>query len=134
LPVKIVKAGFYGKEESKKVSALMKVLKLHPLMTISLLQLQFQKLLDSSVIVYINHHPAAGFDTLRDAGYPVADEVREYPVDETLNVREFEEIMEEHFNLVLELSTVEHKPIGNKSLRLYQLSNQFPQSVDISSE
>ena len=47
----------------------MKILKLHPLMTISLLQMQFQRLLSCNCAVYAHYSLANAFDTLKDAGF-----------------------------------------------------------------
>lgn len=98
----------------------MKILKLHPLMTVSLLQMQFQRLLNCNVIVYIHNSLANAFDTLKEAGLD-DDNMIEYPIDETLSLREFEEELEEKFNFSLELCKVDTKPFMNKSLRLFQL-------------
>jgi len=99
----------------------MKVLKLHPLMTISLLQMQFQRLLCCNVTVYVHNSLANAFVTLREAGFP-EDMLVEYPIDETLSLREFEEELEEKFNFSLELcSKKDNKPFTNKSLHLFQL-------------
>jgi len=99
----------------------MKVLKLHPLMTISLLQMQFQRLLCCNVTVYVHNSLGNSFDTLREAGFP-ADTLIEYPIDETLSLREFEEELEEQFNFSLELcNKKDNKPFTNKSMHLFQL-------------
>lgn len=98
----------------------MKILKLHPLMTVSLLQMQFQRLLNCNVTVYIKHSLANAFDTLKEAGLDEADMV-EHPIDETLSLREFEEELEEKYNFSLELCKTDSKPFLNKSLRLFQL-------------
>jgi hypothetical protein len=83
----------------------MKILKLHPLMTISLLQMQFQRVLNCNVTVYIKHSLANAFDTLQEAGLDEADMV-EHPIDETLSLREFEEELEEKYNFSLELCKI----------------------------
>ncbi|WP_341834440.1 hypothetical protein WJU16_15740 [Chitinophaga pollutisoli] len=98
----------------------MKTLKLHPLMTISLLQMQIQRLLHCNAAVYIRHSLANGFNTLREAGLE-DDALIEYPIDETLSLREFEEDLEERFHFSLELCNMNLKPFMNKSLRLFQL-------------
>ncbi len=99
----------------------MKTLKLHPLMTISLLQMQIQRLLHCNVAVYIHHSLASKFDTLREAGL-IEEAMVEYPIDETLSLREFEEELEEKFNFSLELCNKDSKPFTNKSLRLFQIT------------
>ncbi|WP_147323450.1 hypothetical protein [Chitinophaga silvatica] len=99
----------------------MKVLKLHPLMTISLLQMQIQRLLSCNVAVYVRHSLANAFDTLKDAGFE-EEALVEYPIDETLSLREFEEEMEEKFNFSLELCSKDDKPFRNKSQHLFQIS------------
>ncbi|GEP90463.1 hypothetical protein SAMN05660909_02798 [Chitinophaga terrae (ex Kim and Jung 2007)] len=99
----------------------MKVLKLHPLMTISLLQMQIERLLSCNVAVYVRHSLANNFDTLRDAGFE-EETLVEFPIDETLSLREFEEEMEERFNFSLELCSKDNKPFRNKSQHLFQLS------------
>lgn len=99
----------------------MKVLKLHPLMTVSLLQMQIQRLLSCNVAVYVRHSLANTFDTLKDAGLE-EETLVEYPIDETLSLREFEEEMEERFNFSLELCNRDHKPFRNKSQHLFQIS------------
>jgi hypothetical protein len=99
----------------------MKILKFHPLMTISLLQLQFQRLLCCNVTVYVHNSLGNSFDTLKEAGFP-ADMLVEYPIDETLSLREFEEDLEEKFNFSLELcSKKDNKPFTNKSQHLFQI-------------
>ncbi|MCK7559140.1 hypothetical protein MKQ70_30890 [Chitinophaga sedimenti] len=75
----------------------MKILKLHPLMTVSLLQMQFQRLLNCNVTVYIKHSLANAFDTLKEAGLEEGDMI-EHPIDETLSLREFEEELEDKYN------------------------------------
>src|ERR1041384_2889474 len=103
----------------------MKILKLHPLMTISLLQMQFQSLFFCNVAVYVRHSLANTFDTLKEAGF-TSEALIEYPIDETLSLREFEEELEEKFNFSLELCNKDNKPFTNKSLHLFQLSNVTP--------
>lgn len=98
----------------------MKTLKLHPLMTISLFQMQIQRLLHCNAAVYIRHTLANGFNTLREAGLE-EDEMVEFHIDETLSLREFEEELEEKFHFSLELCNMNQKPFMNKSLRLFQL-------------
>ncbi|UYQ93248.1 hypothetical protein MKQ68_24500 [Chitinophaga horti] len=98
----------------------MKILKLHPLMTISLLQMQFQRLLNCNVTVYIKHSLANAFDTLKEAGLD-DDQMIEHPIDETLSLREFEEELEDKYNFCLEICRMDQKPFMNKSLRLFQL-------------
>lgn len=100
----------------------MKTLKLHPLMTISLLQMQIQRLLYCDAAVYIRHTLANGFNTLREAGLEETGMV-EFPIDETLSLREFEEEVEEKFHFSIELCNMNAKPFMNKSLRLFQLRN-----------
>lgn len=100
----------------------MKVLKLHPLMTISLLQMQFQRLLCCNVTVYVHNRPANAFDTLKEVGF-TGEGLIEYPIDETLSLREFEAELEEQFDFSLELcSKKDGKPFMNKSLHLYQVT------------
>lgn len=99
----------------------MKTLKLHPLMTISLLQMQIQRLLHCNVAVYIRHSPGNAFNTLRDAGLE-EEMMVEHPIDETLSLREFEEEVEEKFNFSMELCNKDSKPFTNKSLRLFQIT------------
>lgn len=99
----------------------MKVLKLHPLMTISLLQMQIERLLSCNVAVYVRHSLANAFDTLKDAGFE-EEALVEFPIDETLSLREFEEEMEERFNFSMELCSKDNKPFRNKSQHLFQLS------------
>lgn len=89
-------------------------------MTISLLQMQIQRLLHCNAAVYIRHSLANGFNTLREAGLE-DDALIEYPIDETLSLREFEEDLEERFHFSLELCNMNLKPFMNKSLRLFQL-------------
>lgn len=89
-------------------------------MTISLLQMQIQRLLHCNAAVYIRHTLANGFNTLREAGLE-ADDMVEFPIDETLSLREFEEELEEKFHFSLELCNMNLKPYMNKSLRLFQL-------------
>jgi hypothetical protein len=99
----------------------MKVLKLHPLMTISLLQMQFQRLLSCNIAVYnMRNSIANAFDTLQEAGFP-EDILIEFPIDETLSLREFEEELEDKFNFTLELCNKDNKPFTNKGLHLFQL-------------
>lgn len=90
-------------------------------MTISLLQMQFQRLLCCNVTVYVHNSPANAFDTLREVGF-TGDTLIEYPIDETLSLREFEAELEDQFNFSLELcSKKDNKPFMNKSLHLYQV-------------
>src|SRR3982751_2370155 len=99
----------------------MKILKLHPLMTISLLQMQFQRLLSCNIAVYnMRNSIANAFDTLQEAGFP-EDILIEFPIDETLSLREFEEELEDRFNFTLELCNKDNKPFTNKGLHLFQL-------------
>lgn len=98
----------------------MKILKLHPLMTVSLLQMQFQRLLSCNIAVYARNSPANAFDTLQEAGFP-EEILIEFPIDETLSLREFEEELEDKFNFTLELCNKDNKPFTNKSLHLFQL-------------
>ena len=90
-------------------------------MTVALLQMQIQRLLHCNAAVYIRHSLADAFDTLREAGLE-EDMMIEHPIDETLNLREFEEELEEKFHFSLELCNSEHKPFTNKSLRLFQIT------------
>ncbi|NLR79468.1 hypothetical protein FHW36_1011149 [Chitinophaga polysaccharea] len=99
----------------------MKVLKLHPLMTISLLQMQIQRLLFCNVAVYVRNSLANTFDTLKEAGFE-EEILVEFPIDETLSLREFEEEVEERFNFSLELCNKDNKPFMNKSQHLFQLA------------
>ena len=102
----------------------MKVLKLHPLMTVSLLQMQFQRLLSCNIAVYMRNSPANAFDTLGEAGFP-EEMLIEFPIDETLSLREFEEELEDKFNFTLELCNKDNKPFTNKSMHLFQLIASF---------
>ncbi|RPE14033.1 hypothetical protein EGT74_11135 [Chitinophaga lutea] len=90
-------------------------------MTISLLQMQIQRLLHCNATVYIHHSLAGAFNTLRDAGLE-ENVMIEHPIDETLSLREFEEELEEKFNFSLELCNKDSKPFTNKSLRLFQIT------------
>lgn len=90
-------------------------------MTISLLQMQIQRLLHCNATVYISHSLASAFNTLRDAGLE-ENVMVEHPIDETLSLREFEEELEEKFNFSLELCNKDSKPFTNKSLRLFQIT------------
>ncbi|MFD2890117.1 hypothetical protein [Chitinophaga cymbidii] len=106
-------------------------------MTISLLQMQIQRLLHCNVAVYIHHSPGNAFDTLRAAG--LEEEVMvEHPIDETLSLREFEEELEEKFNFTMELCNKDSKPFTNKSLRLFQITpcseEESGRQLDISLE
>ncbi|MBO9729314.1 MAG: hypothetical protein J7623_11815 [Chitinophaga sp.] len=103
----------------------MKVLKLHPLMTISLLQMQIQRLLFCNVAVYVRNSLANTFDTLKEAGFE-EEVLVEFPIDETLSLREFEEEVEERFNFSLELCNKDNKPFMNKSQHLFQLACATP--------
>ncbi|MBV7531652.1 hypothetical protein [Chitinophaga sp. sic0106] len=107
----------------------MKVLKLHPLMTISLLQMQMQRLLSCNVAVYMRHSLANAFDTLKEAGFDDENLV-EFPIDETLSLREFEEEVEERFNFTLELCNKDNKPFTNKSQHLFQISSSQPKKEE----
>ncbi|SCC32963.1 hypothetical protein GA0116948_10620 [Chitinophaga costaii] len=89
-------------------------------MTISLLQLQFQRLLRCNCAVYARYALANALDTLQDAGFE-EEVLIDYPIDETLSLREFEEDLEERFHFSLELCNKDFKPFTNKSLRLFQL-------------
>jgi hypothetical protein len=100
----------------------MKVLKLHPLMTISLLQMQIQRLLFCNVAVYVRSSLANAFDTLKEAGFE-EEILIEFPIDETLSLREFEEEVEERFNFSLELCNKDNKPFMNKSQHLFQIAS-----------
>ncbi|WP_113615576.1 hypothetical protein [Chitinophaga flava] len=95
-------------------------------MTISLLQMQIQRLLSCNVAVYVRHSLANAFDTLREAGFEEENLV-EYPIDETLSLREFEEDLEERFNFSLELCNKDNKPFTNKSQHLFQISSATTQ-------
>ncbi|NIG52922.1 hypothetical protein [Chitinophaga sp. Cy-1792] len=107
----------------------MKVLKLHPLMTISLLQMQIQRLLSCNVTVYMRHSLANAFDTLKEAGFD-EDSLVEFPIDETLSLREFEEEVEERFNFTLELCNKDNKPFTNKSQHIYQIASLQPKKEE----
>nr|WP_295874011.1 hypothetical protein [uncultured Chitinophaga sp.] len=91
-------------------------------MTISLLQMQIQRLLSCNVAVYVRHSLANAFDTLKEAGFE-DETLVEYPIDETLSLREFEEDLEERFNFSLELCNKDNKPFTNKSQHLFQISS-----------
>lgn len=90
-------------------------------MTISLLQMQFQRLLSCNIAVYMRNSPANAFNTLQDAGFP-EDMLIEFPIDETLSLREFEEELEDRFNFTLELCNKDNKPFTNKSMHLFQIN------------
>jgi len=121
----------------------MKVLKLHPLMTVSLLQMQFQRLLSCNIAVYMRNSPANAFATLQEAGFP-EEMLIEFPIDETLSLREFEEELEDRFNFTLELCNKDHKPFTNKSMHLFQMiaslsdgmkhNNEYNAQLDITIE
>jgi hypothetical protein len=111
----------------------MKVLKLHPLMTVSLLQMQFQRLLSCNIAVYMRNSPASAFDTLQEAGFP-EEILIEFPIDETLSLREFEEELEDKFNFTLELCNKDYKPFTNKSMHLFQLIAILANSMQPNSE
>ncbi|MBW8685607.1 hypothetical protein [Chitinophaga rhizophila] len=106
----------------------MKVLKLHPQMTVSLLQMQFQKLLSCNIAVYMRNSPANAFDTLEAAGF-LEQIMIEFPIDETLSLREFEEELEDKFNFTLELCNKDHKPFTNKSMHLFQLISSLSDGI-----
>lgn len=91
-------------------------------MTISLLQMQIQRLLSCNVAVYVRHSLANAFDTLKEAGLE-EESLVEYPIDETLSLREFEEDLEERFNFSLELCNKDNKPFTNKSQHLFQIAS-----------
>jgi len=111
----------------------MKVLKLHPLMTVSLLQMQFQRLLACNIAVYMRNSPANAFDTLQEAGF-LEQMLIEFPIDETLSLREFEEELEDKFNFTLELCNKDNKPFTNKSMHLFQLISTLNDSMKFNSE
>lgn len=121
----------------------MKVLKLHPLMTVSLLQMQFQRLLSCNIAVYMRNTPANAFATLQEAGFP-EEMLIEFPIDETLSLREFEEELEDRFNFTLELCNKDNKPFTNKSMHLFQMiaflsdgmkhNNEYNAQLDITIE
>ncbi len=98
-------------------------------MTISLLQMQMQRLLSCNVAVYIRHSLANAFDTLKEAGFE-DESLVEYPIDETLSLREFEEDLEERFNFSLELCNKDNKPFTNKSQHLFQISSAMQDKRD----
>lgn len=105
----------------------MKVLKLHPLMTVSLVQLQILKILQCGARIYRDRRPAQAFETLRDTGF-VPGGLEEYPLDETLSIREFESELADKFHLELELLGRDHRACFQKHLKLYQLpGNSSPQ-------
>jgi hypothetical protein len=84
--------------------------------------MQIQRLLSCNVAVYVRHSLANAFDTLKEAGLE-EDALVEYPIDETLSLREFEEDLEERFNFSLELCNKDNKPFTNKSQHLFQISS-----------
>ncbi len=67
-------------------------------MTISLLQMQIQRLLHCNVAVYIHHSLANTFDTLKKLDWKMRPMI-EHPIDETLSLREFEEELERKIQL-----------------------------------
>jgi hypothetical protein len=111
----------------------MKILKLHPQMTVSLLQMQFQRLLSCNIAVYMRNSPANAFDTLQEAGFP-EEILIEFPIDETLSLREFEEELEDKFNFTLELCNKDNKPFTNKSMHLFQLIASLADGMKINAE
>jgi RNAse (barnase) inhibitor barstar len=111
----------------------MKVLKLHPLMTVSLLQMQFQRLLSCNIAVYMRNSPANAFATLQEAGFP-EEMLIEFPIDETLSLREFEEELEDKFNFTLELCNKDNKPFTNKSMHLFQLIASLSDNMKLNNE
>jgi hypothetical protein len=112
-------------------------------MTVSLLQMQFQRLLSCNIAVYMRNSPANAFDTLGEAGFP-EEMLIEFPIDETLSLREFEEELEDKFNFTLELCNKDNKPFTNKSMHLFQLiaslsdgrkqNNEYNAQLDITLE
>ncbi|GAA4301900.1 hypothetical protein GCM10023143_03990 [Compostibacter hankyongensis] len=86
-----------------------------------MLQMQVRQLLHCNVVVYHTSQLAYAWETLRDTGFE-GDEMTEYPIDETMSVREFEMMIEDRFNISLELSNQRESPFSNKSLKLYQLT------------
>ncbi|HJT74987.1 MAG TPA: hypothetical protein VJ720_13230 [Chitinophaga sp.] len=68
----------------------------------------------------MRNSPANSFDTLQEAGFP-EDMLIEFPIDETLSLREFEEEVEDRFNFTLELCNKDNKPFTNKSMHLFQI-------------
>ncbi|QHS61175.1 hypothetical protein [Chitinophaga agri] len=111
----------------------MKVLKLHPQMTVSLLQMQFQRLLSCNIAVYMRNSPANAFDTLQEAGF-LEQILIEFPIDETLSLREFEEELEDKFNFTLELCNKDNKPFTNKSMHLFQLIAALSDGMKLNAE
>lgn len=92
-------------------------------MTVSLLQLQLQQQFHCSAVVYIAGRLAGPFDTLLEAGFQENGLV-EFSIDQTMSLREFEEELEDKYNLTLELTDTNDKPIIHKGLRLFQLLSQ----------
>lgn len=111
----------------------MKILKLHPQMTVSLLQMQFQRLLSCNIAVYLRNSPANALDTLQEAGF-IEQILIEFPIDETLSLREFEEELEDKFNFTLELCNKDHKPFTNKSMHLFQLIAALSDGMKLNAE
>ncbi len=107
----------------------MKILRLHPLMTMSLLRVQFGKLLHCNVTVYLQNQHVAAFQTLREAGLR-GEELLEFYIDETLTLREFEGAIQEGFNLDIELTDDQGRPFSSKSLQLYQVAGGDPGKKD----
>jgi hypothetical protein len=77
----------------------------------------------------MRHSLANAFDTLREAGFD-EESLVEFPIDETLSLREFEEEVEERFNFTLELCNKDNKPFTNKSQHLFQISSAQPRQEE----
>jgi hypothetical protein len=95
--------------------------------------MQFQRLLACNIAVYMRNSPANAFDTLQEAGF-LEQMLIEFPIDETLSLREFEEELEDKFNFTLELCNKDNKPFTNKSMHLFQLISTLNDSMKFNSE
>lgn len=98
----------------------MKLIRIHPLMSVYALNIQFLKVLYCSVVVYKDMKPADPRDLLYTAGLQTESFI-EVPLDLTMSIRDYEEYWEEQQGLLIELAYRDCIPYGNKSLKLYQL-------------
>lgn len=98
----------------------MKLIRIHPLMSVYALNLQFLKVMHCSVVVYRDMKPADPHDLLFMAGLQDQHFI-DIPLDLTMSIRDYEEYWEENHGLMIELAYRDCIPYGNKSLKLYQL-------------
>lgn len=98
----------------------MKLIRIHPLMSVYALNIQFIEVVHCSVVVYKNMKPADPHDLLFMAGLQAASYI-EVPLDLTMSIRDYEEFWEEQHGMLIELAYGNRIPYGNKSLKLYQL-------------